>query len=139
IRHVWTPAQSKGGIVDIFFSIANGDRAETIVQGTSPFTETVLRTDTATDFRQGIGLVTQFSSLEQTSFSHQFQPVRNVVMYRTFPFTIGVTTTETTMGLVRSNFRSKRFINFYKFCFADIKLFFLWILACDIQKLKVIM
>src|SRR5690606_13566317 len=93
IGHVWTPAQSKGGVVDIFFSIANGDRAETVVQGTSPFTETVLRTDTATDFRQGIGLVTQFSRLKQTSFSHQFQPVWNIVMYRTFPFTIGVTTT----------------------------------------------
>src|SRR5690606_2284856 len=92
IGHVWTPAQSKGGIVDIFFSIANGDRAETIVQGTGSFTETVLRTDTTTDFRQGIGLVTQFSRLKQTPFSHQFQPIGNVVMYRTLPFTVRVTT-----------------------------------------------
>src|SRR5690606_20074807 len=137
--HIWTPAQCKGSVVDIFFSITNRYRTETVVEGTRPFTQTVLRTDTTTDFRQGIGLMTQFSRLEQPAFRHQFQPVWNVVMYRTFPLTIRVTTTQTTMGLICCNFRCKRFINFHKLCFADIKLFFLWILACDIQKLKVIM
>ncbi|SKZ37266.1 Uncharacterised protein [Mycobacteroides abscessus subsp. abscessus] len=60
-------------------------------------------------------------------------------MHRAFPFTVGVTTAQTTMGLIRRHFCSKRFINFHKLIFADIEIFFLWILACYIQKLKVIM
>ncbi|MPN23367.1 hypothetical protein SDC9_170755 [bioreactor metagenome] len=55
--HIRTPAHLKRFVVDIAFNIADGHRAELIVQRTGTLTQTVLRTHAPADFRQGVGLM----------------------------------------------------------------------------------
>ena len=55
--HVRTPAHLKRFIVNVALDVADGHRAELVVQRTGTFAQTVLRTHAAAHFRQGVGLV----------------------------------------------------------------------------------
>ena len=96
---VRTPAHLKRLIIDIALNVADGYRAELIVQGTGTFAQAVLRADTSADFRQGVGLMRQFGRFKNTPLVGQFQPVRDVVVHRTFPFAVRVAAGEAAICL----------------------------------------
>ena len=89
--HIRTPAHLKRFIVDIALDVADGHRAKLVVQRTGTFAQTILRAHSAAHFRQGVGLVRQLGGFKNTPFVGQLQPVRDVVVYRTFPFAVRVT------------------------------------------------
>ena len=89
--HIRTPAHLERFIVDIALDVTDSHRAKLVVQRTGTFTQTILRTHTAAHFRQGVGLVRQLGGFKNTSFVGEFQPVRDVVVHRAFPFTVRVT------------------------------------------------
>src|SRR5690606_4996036 len=77
--HIRTPAHREGGVGDVLFDVTDGHGTEAVVEGTGPFTQTVLRTYTTTHFRQGVGRMTQFHRFQNVALAGQFQPVRDVV------------------------------------------------------------
>ena len=89
--HIRTPAHLKRFIVDVALNVTDGHRAKLVVQRTGAFTQTVLRTHAAAHFWQGVGLVRKLGGFKNTPFVGQLQPVRDVVMDRTFPLTVRVT------------------------------------------------
>ncbi|EKD40315.1 MAG: hypothetical protein ACD_75C00095G0002 [uncultured bacterium] len=99
LRQVGTPAHFKGGIDDILFDTTDGHRAEIVVQSAGPLAEPVLGTDPSADFRQAVGLMAQFGRLDYPPLVRQPQPVGDIVMNRTFPFTVGVAAVNTAVGL----------------------------------------
>ena len=94
-----TPAHFERFVIDIAFDVADGHRAELIVQRTGAFTQAVLRANAPADFWQGVGLMRQLSRLKNTPLVGQLQPVRDVVMHRAFPFTVRVAAGEAAICL----------------------------------------
>ncbi len=96
---VRTPAHLERFIVDIALNVADGHRAELVVQGAGSFAKAILRTDPTAHFRQGVGLVRQLGGFKNTPLVGQLQPVRDVVMHRALPFTVRVAAGEAAICL----------------------------------------
>ena len=71
-----------------------------LLDNTVTFTETILRTDTATDFRHVIGRGRHFIGFFQPAICRQHQPVRDIIMQRAMHLTERHTTLRTTAGLL---------------------------------------
>ena len=99
VGEIRTPAHLECLIVDIAFDVADGHRAELIVQRTGAFTQAVLRADAPADFRQSVGLMRQLGRFKNTPLVGQLQPVRDVVMHRALPFAVRVATGEAAIRL----------------------------------------
>src|SRR5690606_35752263 len=137
-RHIRLPAHGKGGIGNVFLNVTNSDCTEAVVEGTGTLTQTVLRAHPAAHFRQGVGLVAQFYGFQNVAFAGQFQPVRNKVVNRAFPFAVRVATAQATVCLLVHFFLIERLINFHKLAFTQLEGFFGRIFPAHIQKLEVI-
>ena len=85
MRQVGTPSFGEGGIDNMPFDGADGDRAVSSIQGAGALAQAILRTDAATNFRQAVGLVGQLGSFDDAALGGQFQPVRYVVVDRAIP------------------------------------------------------
>ena len=138
IGQIRPPALSKGGVGNIFFNRADGDCAKAIVKGAGAFTESVLRTNPAADFRQRIGAVGKFNGFVNIAFGDQLEPVGNIIVHRAFPFTIGIAAGQTTIGLFRRAFRIEFTVDFTVFLFAFSRRFLVRIVALDLNELKVV-
>ncbi|VTM89841.1 Uncharacterised protein [Raoultella ornithinolytica] len=84
------PAHLERFIVDVAFDVTDSHRAKLVVQRTGAFAQAVLRADAPADFRQGVGLMRQLCRFKNTPLIGELQPVRDVVMDRTFPFAVRV-------------------------------------------------
>ena len=84
------PAVGQGGVDDVFFDGANGDRTEAVVERARAFAQAVLRAHAAADFRQRIGFVAQRRRFMDATFARQFQPLRDAVVQRATPTAIGI-------------------------------------------------
>ena len=99
--HIRSPAEFHGFVGYVGLDTAYRNRTDAIVERTFPFAETILRTDTAANFRQGICLVGQLGGLEQLALLDKIQPVGYVIVNRTLPLTIRVATSDAPAGLRR--------------------------------------
>src|SRR6478609_4168746 len=68
--------------VDELFDGANGDRFRTRVQNTCAFTETFLRANARTDFRQVAGALRYGGGFDERAFSRERDPFGNSIMQR---------------------------------------------------------
>src|SRR5690606_17993274 len=100
---------------DVFLDVADGHGTEAVIQRTRTFAQTVLRANATADFWQRVGLMTQLSGLNDVAFHHQLEPVRDVVMDRTFPFAVRVATFEATIRLHLSFLSFERIIDLHEF------------------------
>ena len=132
---VRTPAHFERFIVDIAFDVADGHCTELIVQRTGTFTQTILWTDAAADFWQGVGLVRQLCCLKNTSLIGQLQPVWNVVMHRAFPLAVRVAAGQAAISLCFGLAFGKRLVNLDKFDLADLQRLLRRINALQVDKL----
>ncbi|MCD6062067.1 MAG: hypothetical protein K0S16_2378 [Moraxellaceae bacterium] len=138
LGHVGTPAHGKGGVDDVLLGVADGDGAEAVVQRAGTFAEAVLRANTATDFRQRVGLVAELGGLEQVAFRDQLQPVRNVVVDRALPFAVRVAAAQAAMRLVLDLFLLERMIDFHEGRGALVDFLLGGILTRHIEKLEIV-
>jgi len=138
LGQVRLPALGKGCFRDICFDGADGDGTKAVIQGTGPFTQSVLRADPATDLGQGIGAMGQLSGLKDIAFGDQFQPVGNIVVYRAAPFTIGIAAFQTTLGLLSGGGSIEGAVDLTVFPGAFFDRLFLRVVTLELYKLKVI-
>ena len=80
----------------------------------------------------------EFSRFHQVALGDQLQPVGNVVVYRTLPFTVGVTAGETAVRLVSCLFRIKGIINLNKLTGAALHIALWRVYSLNIEKLKLV-
>ena len=133
--HIRAPTHFEGFIVDIALDVADGHCAEFVIQRTGTFAQPVLRTDTAANFRQRVGLVRQLCGFKNTPFVSQLQPVRDVVMDRAFPLAVRVTAGQAAVCLRLSLTFGKRLVNFDKLDLTDLQRFLWRINALQVDKL----
>src|SRR5580658_6122654 len=137
-RQVRLPALLERLVSDVLFDRADAHRAEAVIQGAGAFAQPVLRADPAADFGQGIGLMRQFRRLEQLAGIDQREPVRNVVVNRTFPFAERITAGETASGLLGGGLAVVLRIDLTKMQRARLDVELVGIATRDIQKLQVV-
>jgi len=113
-RKVRAPAVGKCGVGYVTFNGANGDRTKFIIECARAFTKAVLRADTATYFRQAIGLVGQLGSFHDAAFTRKLEPVRYVVMHRALPLAVRVAASDATLCLCLTLRLLKGIIDFTK-------------------------
>ena len=121
-----------------FFHRPDGYCAIAVVQGTGPFTQTILGANAATDFRQGVGLVTELNCPHDVAFRHQLQPVRDVVVYRALPLTIRIAAFQATVRLRRGIILGEWMVNFTKLFFALLCRYFFRVDTPYFDKLEVV-
>ena len=135
IAHLRPPAHFKGFFGDVFFHIADGDRAKLGIQRAIAFAQTVLRAHAAAHFRQRVGAVRQFRRLDNAPFVGELQPVGDIVVQRAFILAIRIATRQTTVGLRLRLSIGKRLINFHKRRFARTQRDFRRIYTRQVDKL----
>jgi len=101
LGHIRSPTKFHSFVGNVALDTAYRYRADTIIERTFPFAETILRTDTAANFRQGICLVGQLGGLEQLALLDEVQPVGNVIVNRALPLAIRVATSQAPASLRR--------------------------------------
>ena len=85
----------------MYFSIdADGDGAQAVIERAGALAQTILRTDAPADLRQRVRLVRQLRGLEEVAFLNELQPVRNVVVDRTFPLAERIAAGKAAAGLL---------------------------------------
>ena len=115
LREVRTPAAGQRLVGYKSLNIADGDRAAFIAQGAGALTQPVLRADAAGDLRQTVGLMGQGDRGGDIPCLHQLDPLRNVVMQWTGPFTDAVFSTfQAAGGLLPGLRRGERLIDLLK-------------------------
>src|SRR5690554_2566726 len=100
--------------------------------------QTVLRTDATTDFRQGVGLVRQLCRLDDVALGYQLQPVRDVVVYRTLPLAVGVAALQAAVRLLGSLLRLEQLVDLDKAGLALPQRTLLRLLPTHFDKLEVV-
>src|SRR5690554_1756187 len=80
----------------------------------------------------------QLGGLDDVALGDFLQPVGNVVVYRTFPLTIGITAIETAVRLTGGCLRLERRIDFRELVYPDARLPLLRVLARNVDKLEII-
>src|SRR5699024_10514019 len=80
----------------------------------------------------------QLGGLDDVALRDFLQPVGNVVVYRTFPLTIGITAIETAVGLTGGCLGLEWCINLSELMHPDARFPLLRVLACNVDKLEII-
>ena len=97
-----------------------------------------MRADSAADFRQRISLVRQLGSFKQPALRNQVEPLGNVVVNRTLPLTIGISTGDATSGLSGRGARIILLENFVPMMYAGLCGILRWILPWQLQELEML-
>ena len=115
----FNPALFPRGVGDVFLDRADGHSAMAgLFDDAVAFTQTVLRADTATDFRECVGGLRHLIRFLQTTFGGQTQPVGNVVVQRAMRLTVRHATLAATRRLLFRFRVSKLCIDFIEILFA---------------------
>jgi len=138
LGHVWLPTHGESGVGDVLLGITNGHGTEAVVQGTGAFTQAILGADTTTDFRQGVGLMTQLGRFKDVAFGNQLQPVGNEVVHGALPLAVGIAALEAALALLLDLLLGIRIVNLDVFRTTGIDLLLIGVLAIDLDKLEVI-
>ncbi len=136
---VGAPAHFQGSVDNILLNTADGDSPKIRIERTGPFTEPVLGTDPATDFRQAVGLVTELGRLNDASLIGKLQPVRNIIMDRTLPLTVGITAIKAAICLHLHLRFLERVVNFHKLVSSSLNPLFSRIHPIHFNKLEEIL
>ena len=137
-RQVRAPAHGQCGVGNVLLGGADGHGAEAVFQGTGALTEAVLGTDTATDFRQRIGLVGQLRRLENIALGYQFEPIGNQIVDRAFPLAVGVAALQAAVRLVLDLAGGVFLVDFHILGLADLKLLLVRVAATEVDELEIV-
>ena len=80
----------------------------------------------------------QLGGFNNVAFHHQLKPVRNVVVYRALPLTVGVAAVQAAVRLARRIGGLERLVNFRELFGSGVRRFFLWVFTTHVDKLKIV-